>query len=47
MTEIFDILMEQFGTLAWWGALGMVIVTWVTIILLILFMIAFVRDVFF
>lgn len=46
MTEIFDILMEQFGTLAWWCALGMVIMTWIMIVFMIIFMIAFVRDVF-
>ena len=46
ITEIFSILMEQFGTLAWWYALGIVITTWITIIILIVFMIAFIRDVF-
>ena len=42
--EIFNTLMEQFGTLAWWYALGALVMVWLTIIMIVIMMIEVIKG---
>lgn len=43
MEEIFGILFEKFGTLAWWYALAEVIASWLGLILTIVVIVIFIK----
>lgn len=46
MTEIFGILMEQFGTLVWWYTLAQVILMWVSMAITVAVLVFIVVDIF-
>lgn len=39
MEEIFETLFEYFGSLAWWYALAQVIISWLGVILFLIYVI--------
>lgn len=46
MTEILEILMEQFGTLVWWYALAQVILMWASIAFTVAVIVFVIVDIF-
>lgn len=46
MTEILEILMEQFGTLVWWYTLAQVILLWISIAFTVAVLVFVIVDIF-